>query len=343
MEKFNKFKKTYIILTVIAVILLSCVAVKRINQNNQISNESQLNENKTNEMIENAVSESSKVSYSSIEKLIEEQNNGDYSLETMLNIFKTNPAYIVEGDVCTTKAKEVSGLINDYINKKSYKDTVYVIELIWIAEDGKEISSYIATDITDKVNIIGVTLNDKELDLTQFKESNSNETTLSFNDLAKLNVTSTELMNKLKNITPYNYYKKYSLLWDSQVVKDNFTHDYATGVVTEGLVRTKDSTIIIGMLNDIVYSVEEVRDNDDFFKYDNATINEALSNENLTENEFKKTFKEATLTSIKQEIETNNMYNSYYIKNNDNEIFHATFINGLVSEFHSHSEEGHEH
>lgn len=328
-ERFLRLKKIYMVLLPIAIILGCAVVVKNIN-------------NKAQESIVELTSNSSqKISYASVDELIDKENDGDYSLETMLDVLNTIPSYIKEGDVITTNEAEIKKILSNYITNQSYKDSIYSIRLGWYMEDGKELSTYIATDIIDKANVLGVVIEDTETSMEKVKLS---ETELSFNEIAKLDISINELKDILKDCSLYNYYTKYPLLKESTLPNITFTKEYSNNTINMYSFRTKDSTININTINDKVFLVEEERDNyDDLTIYDYKIINKAQSQFDLTEEEFLNIFKEAKLIGVEKDVDTLLLTNSYLIKDNDNYVYYVSFTDGVVMDFHNHSEEGHTH
>ena len=227
---------------------------------------------KYNEDVTTALEEAVTVENDTIEKIVQKQTEeNDYTLKSVLDIMGSNPAYISEDSVVTYKTNKVAKLIEEY-NKKKYNEDEF-IELAWKTKDNHLVVTYLASDITDKVNVVGLFVNDLGLSSLSTDENDKiSKTDKKLEDFADLNLTLEQFEEKVGKL--YSYSIQYPLLSDSKVVEDNSTGDNANYLMAQRMIRTNDSTIIVYTKDSTILSINELLDDyDDLVKVDEETFN----------------------------------------------------------------------
>lgn len=274
-----------------------------------------------------------------IEKVVNKHIENDYTLKTMIDILGENPVYIAKGYDVTSEDDEVTKLIDKYVNKKSYKNTSDLIELAWKTNKNKIITTYLASDITEKVNVVGLFITDNGLDMTTIdKNENVSKTELAFEEFADVKQTLTELESKTGKT--YSYSTKYPLLKNSEIVKENSKDADISAVVSQRLLRTSNSTIVVHVRDNNILSVTEMPDNyDKIANFEEKLIKEAKENKSLKEDDFKETFKNAKLVGIEEVEDSGSVLTTYLIKDKKDNVYNVAFENGKVSTFEGGAEE----
>ena len=338
-DKLNKdVKKFKTIIVGMATVLTASVLgggyllVDKLNSDSKTETTADVTTYNTN--IETAIKEAKKVKASTIDELVEKQAKGDYTLKTMIDTLGENPAYIATGFNVTYNSKDVQKLINDYTKKQSYKDSEDLITLVWIADNGKSITTYLATDMTDEVNVVGLFVSDDTLDITNVKTNeNISKTTLKFEDFADVTLTVEELEDKVGEL--YHYSVQYPLLADSEVVKANSNEADIKATVTQSIFLTDTGAISVFSRENDVLSISDMPfDQKSIATFETDVIKKAQENEDLTRTEFLKTFEGATHVAVEESIEKEgDLFTAYLIKDKDDNVYTVAFEADKLSYF----------
>lgn len=288
------------------------------------------------ENMEKALKDPTKVKSANIEKLVEKQEKGDYTLQTMIDVLGENPAYIVQNTYEVTYEKDdVKKVLKNFMNKKSYKDSETLIELVWITDDGKSITTYLASDITDKVNVVGLFVYDETLDSSKIKENDKiTKTKLTFDELADVEITLEELEDKVGG-TLYHYSIQYPLLKDSEVVKNNSNEEDIESTIKQSVFKNETSSIVVYSRDNDVLSISDVPyDYKEVKAFETDDVKKAKENEDLTEEEFNKTFEGAKFVALEESSSKENaLCKTYLIKDKDDNVYSVGFEDGKLSYF----------
>lgn len=285
--------------------------------------------------LEKALENPSKVKAENIEKLVEKQKKGDYTLQTMIDVLGDNPSYITQNTYEITYEKsDVKKIIKNFMNKKSYKDSESLIELVWITEDGKSITTYLASDMTDKVNIVGLFVYDDALDNSKIQTNDKiTKTKLTFEELADVDITLEELEDKVGTL--YHYSVQYPLLKDSEIVKTNSSEEDIDSTIKQSVFKNETSSIVVYSRDNDVLSISDVPyEYKDVKSFDKDTVAKYKENEDLKEEEFNKTFEGAMFVAIEESsTKEGGICKTYLIKDSDDNVYSVGFENGTVSYF----------
>lgn len=286
------------------------------------------------EKTELALEQATKVKNDTIGKIVEKQTKDkDYSLDTMIDLFGSNPAYISLDYKVYSDNDKVEKQLDKLKNKKYSEDDM--IELVWKTDDDNLVTTYIASDIKDEVKVVGLLVNDLSITASSIKDNKKvSKTDTKFEDIANLDLSLAQIEEKVGSLHTYNI--QYPLLAESKTVQNSLTEkDDAKYLMANKMVRTENSTIVVSTKDDKVLSIREVLDNyDKITKLDKETFTKVSENEKLKEEEFLSLVKEAKLTSVELvENEDNKSVkqNSYLIKDSEGEVNSIVFKDGAFN------------
>lgn len=296
---------------------------------------------KYNEDVTTAIEQAVEVENDTIEKIVQKQTEEkDYTLKTVLDIMGDNPAYIAEDSVVTYKEDKVDKLIEKYNNKKYDKNDF--IELAWKTKDDHLVVTYLASDITDKVNVVGLFVNDLGLSSLAVGDNEKiAKTDKKLEDFADLNLTLEQFEEKVGKLYPYSI--QYPLLAESEVVKANSQEDNAKSLIAQRMITTDNSTIIVYTKDNTIKSIDEVLNTyDALVKVDEETFKKLNDTKDLKEEDFLKMVEKAKLIGIEKAEHTHKedeskedhkdiIQTNYLIKNASGENYLVGFDNGVKS------------
>lgn len=281
-----------------------------------------------------ALEQATKVKDDVIEKIVEKQTKDkDYSLDTMIDLFKSNPAYIsLDYKVYYDDAK-VEKQLDKLKNKKYSEDDM--IELVWKTDDDNLVTTYIASDMKeDKIKVVGLLVNDLSITTSSIKDNKKvSKTETKFEDIANLDLTIAEIEEKVGSLHTYNV--QYPLLAESKTVQDSLAEgEDAKTLMANKMVRTENSTIIVSTKDDKVFAIREVLDSyNKITKLDKETYTKISEDKKLKEEDFLNTVKDAKLTSVElveNDDKKSVKSNTYTIKDSEDKTHVIVFNDGVL-------------
>ena len=344
-EDINKLskdlKKFKIIMVGMATVMTASLVGGGILLKDKLSDNTETTKDYTTytEDVSKAIENATKIDSKKIDELVAKQKEGDYTLQTMIDTLGQNPAYIVQDtyDVAYKKS-DVKKIIKNFFNKKSYKDSESLIELVWITDNGKYVSTYLASDITEKVEVIGLFVYDDSIDSSTIKTNNNiTETKLTFEELADVELTVEELEDKVGTL--YHYSIQYPLLADSEIVQTNSSEEDINSTIKQSVFKNSTGSIVVYSRDNDVLSISDVPyDYSSLKSFDTDTITKAQENEELTLEEFNKTFKDAKFVAIEESsTDEDVLYKTYLLKDEDDNVYTVGFEDNKVSYFEQNS------
>lgn len=324
----NKKGHNAIVYTMTGLIILSACAYLATSFNN-----SQNDNTDYDQIIEIVLEQSPEVNNNSVNKIVNKQiSEKDYSLNTVLNTLNVNPAYIMVNGEIIHDADKIEKEINKIKNKKY--DEKDMIELSWKTTENNLVTTYLASDIKDEVNVVGFFVRDVSFDFSDVKTNeNVSKTDLDFKDIANLDLTLNDIESKVGKL--HSYYIQYPLLSESKST-EYITADQneVKSLIKKSIVRTEDSTILISAVDGKLKAIYQSLDtHNNIAKLDTDTFTKISENKKITEDEFLSLSKEAKLVAVELVEDGNNksVRQHYLIKSNENEVYSIVFDDGAFN------------
>lgn len=339
----KNIRNKIIVFSLIGMIVLSTVGGVVANITNfNASSSTKTNYESYTKDVDLALNKSTGIEHGLIDKVVEKQNKNDYSLNSILEILGT-PIYIAEGSKVISNEKQIEKLLKNYKNQK-YNETEKLTELAWKTKDNNLVMTYLATDIKDKSIVVGLSVTDLSLNTNSIvKNDKLKEIDKNFEDFADVKLTLNEFEKKIGKLQPYSI--QYPLYYKSEVVKAFSSEEDAKSTMSQKLIRTKNSTIVVYSRNNDIVSLNEILDPQaqisQINKNKQSSFNEAKNNTKLKENEFKSEFKQARLITMEESIGNDNkevLKTNYIIKDYQGNLYTVTFNDGKVVLFEAKNE-----